>query len=78
MSTENIPYIIRNIVGRCHACDSNLSVIRCFISRTKRESWDALPRDERRNILRMVIDAHNDDTALFAFVMRGYAVAEED
>lgn len=67
------PSIVRQIVGRRHVGDSNRTVIRYFISRLKRgyATWAGMPRAERKQWLRWVVEAHAENRGLYTFVMRG-------
>jgi len=67
------PYMVRRIVGDCHVGQSNRAVIRYFVSRLKGgyRTWAAAPRNERRQWLRWVIEAHRENGALYNHVMRG-------
>lgn len=68
-----IPSIVRTIVGRRHVGESNRSVIRYFVSRLKRgyRTWHALPRAERKQWLRWIIQAHTENRGLYNYVMNG-------
>lgn len=63
--------MIEMIVGRCHVGQSNLAVIRYFLSRLKRGSWRKMDRSKRKDILRQVIKAHAANRGLYDYVMRG-------
>jgi hypothetical protein len=65
---------IDNIVGRCHVAQSNLSVIRYFLTRVNRKMWWASPKTKRKIILREVIESHAENRKLFNFVMGGQKV----
>jgi hypothetical protein len=69
--TQEIPSIVRQIVGRRHVGESNFAVIRYFVSRLKRGAWRALPREERKQWLRWVIAAHAANRQLYRYVMGG-------
>ena len=63
--------MISQIVDRCHVSDSNLSVIRYFRSRLVKGSWRKLSRNQRRVMLRSVIDCHLLNRDLYRSVMLG-------
>ncbi|HEX4545752.1 MAG TPA: hypothetical protein VH110_05290 [Candidatus Acidoferrum sp.] len=71
MQRDNTPAMVRQIVGRCHVGQSNRAVIRYFVSRLKRGAWGKLSRDERKQWLRHVIDAHRENRGLYHAVMTG-------
>jgi len=68
---DDIPFMVRNIVGRCHVGKSNRQVIRYFISRLRRKyrTWRTIDRAERKQYLRWVIAAHRANRDLYADVM---------
>lgn len=68
-----VPYIVRQIVGRCHVGQSNRAVIKYFVSRLKHghATWRALSRVERKTWLRHIIRAHNENRGLYSYVMGG-------
>ena len=65
--------IIRNIVGRCHVGDTNREVIRYVISRMKHgyQTFKTLPREQRKDFLRQIVQDHKDNRELYSYVMRG-------
>jgi hypothetical protein len=65
--------IIRQIVGRCHVSDSNRTVIRYFVSRLRKEysTLRDMPRSQRREQLRAVIEEHAANRKLFQKVTSG-------
>jgi hypothetical protein len=64
--------IVRQIVGRCHVSDSNTRVIRYVISRLKNkyQTFAAMPKEHRRNLMLQVITEHSDNRKLYRSVMR--------
>lgn len=65
--------IIDQIVDRCYVGQTNLSVIRYFLSRVLPGAWRTHPKGERKKILRAVIKRHNNNRAEYRAVMRGAA-----
>jgi Fe-S cluster assembly scaffold protein SufB len=65
--------IVGFIVDRCHVGDSNMDVIRYFVSHMKEghATWKALPRDVRREYLRDIIERHSDNRGLYVSVVSG-------
>jgi hypothetical protein len=63
--------MISQIVGRCHVGDSNLKVIRYFLSCIKRKEWRKLKRETRKETLRLVIEMHRENRELYHSVMTG-------
>jgi hypothetical protein len=72
--SKPVPYTVTSIVGRCHVGESNRKVIRYFISRLKRgyKTWHALPKAERKQWLKWIVQAHAENRGLYNYVMRGY------
>lgn len=70
---HSAPHIVRIIVGRRHVGESNRRVIRYFISRLKAgyATWKGIPRAERRQWLRWVIEVHAENRGLYNYVMGG-------
>lgn len=66
--------IIRQIVGRCHISDSNMSVIRYVISRLRdgHATFRAMAPSLRRQLLREIIQAHRGNQRLYVEVMSGF------
>jgi hypothetical protein len=65
--------MIRQIVNRCHVSDSNRTVIRYIISRLRDgyTTFRAMPRRQRRLLMRDAIAVHKANRALYTRVMRG-------
>jgi hypothetical protein len=65
--------IIRQIVDRCHVGDSYTEVIHYVISRMANgyQTFAALPRKRRRDLLKAIVKCHKDNRKLYSFVMRG-------
>lgn len=63
--------IIRQIVDRCHVADSNLAVVRYFLSRMKPGAFWKLSKRKRRNMLAAVLKRHAENRAVYRLVMRG-------
>ena len=63
--------IVRQIVGRCYVGDSNRRVIRYTVSRLKHkyQTFKAMPREQRRDLMRQVIQAHRENRGLYRRVM---------
>lgn len=68
-----INHIVRQIVGRCHVAQSDLSVIRYVVSRLKagRETFLAMPRLSRKVFLKQIVACHRANRDEYDFVMRG-------
>jgi hypothetical protein len=70
--TPEYPRIVSQIVDRCHVGQSNRAVIRYFISRLRKptyQTWRKTPRAERRQWLTWVIQCHADNRKLYREVM---------
>lgn len=65
--------IIRMIVNRRHVSETNRNVIRYVISRLKggKRTYWKLSRVERREILRLTIDTHQDNRDTYTAIMTG-------
>lgn len=65
--------ITRQIVDRCHVGESNRGVVTYFISRLKsgHQTWAALPRGYRREVLRFIIRSHAANRGLYRDVVTG-------
>lgn len=63
--------MISQIVGRCHVSDSNLKVIRYFLSRLKKGAWRKTDKATRKQILRQIIETHRENKELYLAVMTG-------
>jgi hypothetical protein len=63
--------IVRQIVDRCHVADSDTHVIRYVISRLKNkyQTFAALPKDQRRNLMLASIQHHHENRQLYRRVM---------
>jgi len=61
------------IVGRCHVGYSNRKVIRYVIScmRKKYKTWAAMPKANRKAIMREIIRCHAENRNLYHAVMTG-------
>lgn len=62
---------LSNIVGRCYVSESNLSVIRFFLTKVNKDQWKKLSKKERKKWLREVVDEHIENRELYDFVNRG-------
>ena len=65
--------MIRQIVDRCHVGESNRAVIKYVISRLKRKykTWTAMPRGDRKTMMREIIRIHRANRKLYHDVMKG-------
>lgn len=65
--------IIRQIVGRRRVSESNRQVIRYYVSRLKKKykTYRCLPRQQRHDLLRAVIQVHAANRKLYCDVMSG-------
>jgi len=65
--------IIRQIVGRCHVGESNMSVLRYAVSRLKhgRKTFLSMPKASRRKFMTLCIHAHAENRDLYRAVMLG-------
>jgi acyl-CoA reductase-like NAD-dependent aldehyde dehydrogenase len=65
--------VIAWLVSQCHVGMSYLNVLRYVISRMKKgkEAWTALPRNERKRIMRRVFEVHKENRELYRDVMMG-------
>jgi hypothetical protein len=72
--SKPVPYTVTSIVGRCHVGHSNRQVIWYFISRLKDgyNTWRVVPKAERKQWLRWIVQAHAENRSLYNHVMRGY------
>lgn len=71
--------IIRQIVDRCHVSRRHRAVARYVISRL-REGWTtyrAMPREDRREMLRQIHQVHQENRAEYRAVMSGRFTQEE-
>lgn len=64
--------MIHQIVDRCHVDDSNRKVIRYVISRLRKgyDTYHAMPKAQRRELMTLVIEAHRENRELYRAVMR--------
>ena len=69
----NNDFLIHLRVDKCHVSQSNLSVIRSFLTtvRTGRRQWFTIPRSKRHNMLRKIIKRHKENRNLYQAVMSG-------
>ncbi len=68
--------IVRQIIDRdCHVSLSNRSVIRHVISKLRdgRQTYFAMPREDRRSLLRQCIARHRQNWEEYAAVMGGWS-----
>jgi hypothetical protein len=65
--------IIRQIVNRRYAGDSNRTIIRYVVSRLRDgyATFHALSREQRRSLMRDAIKVHEANRQLYPRVMRG-------
>ena len=63
--------MIRQIVGRCHVGDSDLKVIRYFLTCLKKGAWRQVPKNIRKDTLREVLRTHHENQGLYYSVMTG-------
>lgn len=65
--------IVHQIVDRCHVGETPRAVIRTVIGRVRGgyRTWHALPRSERRAILKAAVDRHRQNQRLYRLVMSG-------
>ena len=65
--------MIRQIVDRCHVGESNRAVIKYVISRLKRKykTWAAMPRGDRKTMMREIIRIHRANLECYNHVMDG-------
>ena len=61
------------LVGQCHVTASNRQVIRHVISKLKDgyATWRSIPVDRRKEMMRAIIRAHQDNRELHAYIMKG-------
>ena len=61
------------LVGQCHVSATNREVIRHVISKLKHgyQTWRAIPKDRRKDMMRSIIKAHQDNRDLYRYVMKG-------
>ena len=66
--------IINQIVDRCHVGLSNRAVIRYVVSRFRGgwRGWHAMPKRDRKQILRATINRHYQNRRLYHQVMSGH------
>jgi len=53
------------IVDRCHVGDTPREVIRFFRRRIRRRAWSAMGRRERRELLRAILERHEENREVF-------------
>jgi hypothetical protein len=63
--------MIDQIVSRCHVGQSNRQVIKYFRSRLKCGAWSKLSREQRKDIIRQVIQCHSGNQDLYRAVVSG-------
>jgi hypothetical protein len=68
--------IVEMIVSNQHVGESYLSVIRTVIRKLKNgyQTFKALPRSERKKLLRQIVKAHKANRKLFQAVQNGFLV----
>ena len=61
------------LVGQCHVSATNREVIRHVIEKFKDgyQTWRAIPKDRRKDMMRSIIKAHQDNRDLYNYVMKG-------
>ena len=71
---DHIDPMIRQIVNRCHISESNRQVIYYLISRLKdgKKTYWTIPKVERKQILKAIIQYHRENKQMYYDVMRGY------
>jgi len=68
--------IIRQIIDRdCHVAESNRKVIRHVISKLRNgmQTFQAMPRDDRRELMQQCIERHRQNREMYAAVMGGWS-----
>ena len=65
--------IIRQVVNRCYAGDSNRQVIKYVISRLAKgyETWKTMPKSDRKSFMRQAIAVHKANRREYYAVMSG-------
>ena len=65
--------MIHQIVGSCHVGESNRAVIKYVISHLKRKykTWAAMPRGDRKTMMREIIRIDRANRKLYNDVMGG-------
>jgi acyl-CoA reductase-like NAD-dependent aldehyde dehydrogenase len=63
--------MIAQIVGRCHVGERYSEVLRYLISRLRhgKRTWRAMDRARRREVLRILVDEHDENREVYAQVM---------
>ena len=61
------------LVGQCHVSATNRQVIRHVISKLKDgyATWQPIPAAKRKEMMRSIIKAHQDNKELYRYVMGG-------
>ena len=64
--------IIEQCVNRCHVSESNRAVIKYVISRLRKgyDTFRAMPKKDRKTMMRMCIYVHSENRSLYNLVMR--------
>jgi hypothetical protein len=69
----NIHPIVKQVVDRQHVSASNMAVIKAVVSRLRKghSTFAAMPREDRRTMMRQCVFAHQKNFVLFCFVQSG-------